>query len=66
MKAKDWKHFAISERSVYRYLEIIGMIDAIEYDLERKGYTFTNGDRIKKLSLAANELLVLSISPPDP
>jgi hypothetical protein len=42
------------------------MIDALEYDPERKGYTFTNGDRIKKLSLAANELLVLSISPPDP
>lgn len=53
------EHFTISERSVYRYLEIINMIDAIEYDQERKGYTFTNGDRIKKLSLTDNELLVL-------
>jgi predicted DNA-binding transcriptional regulator YafY len=53
------EHFHVSERSVYRYLEIINMIDGIEYDQERKGYTFTNGDRIKKLSLSDNELLVL-------
>jgi predicted DNA-binding transcriptional regulator YafY len=53
------EHFGVSERSVYRYLEIINMIDAIEYDQERKGYAFTNGDRIKKLSLSDNELLVL-------
>jgi hypothetical protein len=26
------EHFGISERSVYRYLEIIKMIDGIEYD----------------------------------
>jgi predicted DNA-binding transcriptional regulator YafY len=53
------EHFGISERSVYRYLEIINMIDGIEYDQERKGYKFTNGDRIKKLTLSDNELLVL-------
>lgn len=53
------EHFHISERSVYRYLEIINMIDAIEYNHEREGYKFTNGDRIKKLSLTDNELLVL-------
>jgi predicted DNA-binding transcriptional regulator YafY len=53
------EHFHVSERSVYRYLEIINMIDGIEYDQERKGYAFTNGDRIKKLSLSDNELLVL-------
>ncbi|OPY77728.1 MAG: hypothetical protein A4E65_02616 [Syntrophorhabdus sp. PtaU1.Bin153] len=53
------EHFVMSERSVYRYLEIINMIDGIEYDKERKGYKFTNGDRIKKLSLSDNELLVL-------
>ena len=52
-------HFHVSERSVYRYLEIINMIDGIEYDQERKGYRFTNGDRIKKLILSDNELLVL-------
>jgi predicted DNA-binding transcriptional regulator YafY len=53
------EHFHVSERSVYRYLEIVNMIDGIEYDQERKGYTFTNGDRIKKLTLSDNELLVL-------
>jgi predicted DNA-binding transcriptional regulator YafY len=53
------EHFHVSERSVYRYLEIVNMIDGIEYDQERKGYTFTCGDRIKKLSLSDNELLVL-------
>jgi predicted DNA-binding transcriptional regulator YafY len=53
------EHFHVSERSVYRYLEIINMIDGIEYDQDRKGYTFTNGDRIKKLTLSDNELLVL-------
>jgi predicted DNA-binding transcriptional regulator YafY len=52
-------HFRVSERSVYRYLEIINMIDAIEFDQERKGYKFTNGDRIKKVVLSDNELLVL-------
>jgi predicted DNA-binding transcriptional regulator YafY len=53
------EHFHVSERSVYRYLEIINMIDGIELDQDRKGYTFTNGDRIKKLTLSDNELLVL-------
>jgi predicted DNA-binding transcriptional regulator YafY len=53
------EHFNVSERSVYRYLEIINMIDGIEFDQERKGYTFTTGDRIKKLTLSDNELLVL-------
>jgi predicted DNA-binding transcriptional regulator YafY len=53
------EHFHVSERSVYRYLEIINMIDGIEFDQERKGYAFTNGDRIKKLTLSDNELLVL-------
>ena len=30
-----------------------------EFDQERKGYAFTNGDRIKKLTLSDSELLVL-------
>jgi predicted DNA-binding transcriptional regulator YafY len=53
------EHFHVSERSVYRYLEIVNMIDGIEFDQERKGYAFTNGDRIKKLTLSDNKLLVL-------
>jgi predicted DNA-binding transcriptional regulator YafY len=53
------EHFHLSRRSIYRYLEIINMIDGIEFDQDRKGYTFTDGDRIKKLTLSDNELLVL-------
>jgi predicted DNA-binding transcriptional regulator YafY len=53
------ERFDISKRSVFRYLEIISFIDPIEFDHERNGYTFTNGDRIKKLSLSEGELLVL-------
>ncbi len=48
------EHFRVSERSVCRYLEIVNMIDGIEFDQERKGYTFTNGDRIKKLTFTEN------------
>jgi hypothetical protein len=29
------EHFHVSERSVYRYLEIISMIDGIEFDQDR-------------------------------
>jgi predicted DNA-binding transcriptional regulator YafY len=53
------ERMAVSERSVFRYLEIINLIDAIEFDPERKGYLFTSGDRIKKLSLKEEELTVL-------
>jgi predicted DNA-binding transcriptional regulator YafY len=35
------------------------MIGGIEFDPERKGYAFTNGDRIKRLTLSENELLAL-------
>jgi predicted DNA-binding transcriptional regulator YafY len=30
------EHFHVSERSVYRYLEIINMIDGIEFDQPRR------------------------------
>ena len=53
------EHFNVSERSIYRYLETINLIDGIEFDQERKGYVFTNGDRIKKLSLKEEEFTVL-------
>jgi hypothetical protein len=32
------EHFHVSERAVYRYLEIINMIDGIEYDRDRKPF----------------------------
>ena len=53
------EEFGVSERSIYRYLEIINLIDGIEFNDEMKGYVFTNGDRIKKLSLKEQELVVL-------
>lgn len=49
----------ISERSVYRYLEIINMIDPIDFDRERDGYKFTNAARIKKFRLSERDFLLL-------
>ncbi len=49
----------VSERSVYRYLEIINMLDPIEYDSERKGYKFTGVNRIKKLTASKEDFILL-------
>jgi len=51
--------FEVSSRSIFRYLEIIKIIDPIELDKERQGYKFIHGDRIKKLALSENQLLML-------
>jgi predicted DNA-binding transcriptional regulator YafY len=53
------ERFGVTERTIFRYLEQINMIDAIEFDREKNGYTFTNGDRIKKLRLNDQELITL-------
>ena len=53
------ERFSVSKRSVFRYLEIINLIDPIEFDHERDGYKFTNGDRLKKFILDESELLIL-------
>jgi predicted DNA-binding transcriptional regulator YafY len=53
------EHFHVTERTVYRYLEIINFIDPLEYDREMDGYKFTHGDRIKKPAVSEEELLVL-------
>jgi predicted DNA-binding transcriptional regulator YafY len=52
-------HFSAAERTIYRYLELINLIDPIELDRDRCGYRFTNGDRIKKTRLSEQELLIL-------
>jgi len=52
-------HFGVSERTVYRYLEIINLVDAVEYVKERDGYRFTHGGRTRKLALSGEELLAL-------
>jgi proteasome accessory factor B len=49
----------ICNSTFVRHLEIINMIEGIQFDHERKGYAVTHGDRIKKLTLSDNELLVL-------
>ncbi len=53
------ERFEVSSRSIFRYLEIINIIDPIELDKERLGYKFKHGDRIKKLALSENQLLML-------
>lgn len=51
--------FHVTKRTVFRYLELINIIDPIEYDRERDGYMFTDGDRIKKLILTDEEFQTL-------
>ncbi|PIV40744.1 MAG: hypothetical protein COZ31_08780 [Nitrospirae bacterium CG_4_10_14_3_um_filter_44_29] len=51
--------YEVAEKTIYRYLEAIRDIDPIEFDNEKRGYKFVNGDRIKKLILTDNELLLL-------
>lgn len=53
------EHFRVTERTIYRYLEQINVIDPIEFDHENNGYTFTHGDRIKKLRIDDQELIIL-------
>jgi predicted DNA-binding transcriptional regulator YafY len=53
------EEFHVSERTIYRYLEIIDLIDPIETDEDRRGYRFTSGDRIKKVMLDEREFLFL-------
>lgn len=51
--------FGVTKRTVFRYLELINMIDPVELDKERNGYVFIHGDRSKKERLADEELMTL-------
>jgi len=53
------ERFGVTQRTAYRYLEIINFIDPVEFDKERKGYKFAYGNRIKKLALTDSEFLLL-------
>ena len=53
------QRLAISKRSVFRYLEVIGMIHPVTYSADRKGYAFVEGSRIGTLKLSHEELLVI-------
>ena len=50
------ERFHVSKRTIFRYLELINIIDPIEYEKEKDGYKFTAGDRIKKPALNNEEL----------
>lgn len=51
--------FDVTERTIYRDLRTIDMIDPVVLDEDRHGYHFMNGDRIKKLVLSDEELMTL-------
>ncbi|OGW28057.1 MAG: hypothetical protein A2X59_00200 [Nitrospirae bacterium GWC2_42_7] len=51
--------YSVSKRTIHRYFEIINFIDPVEIDDERKGFKFVRGDRIKKLALSENQLMML-------
>lgn len=46
-------------RTVYRDLNLINIIDQIEFDKTRGGYKFVSGNRLKELSLSEDELVCL-------
>ena len=56
------ERYGVSKRTVYRYIEVIDFIDHIEIDKDRNGYKFTFGDRIKKVFLTDDELLMLLVT----
>lgn len=49
----------VNERTIYRDLSVINLVDQVDYAPDRKGYAFTHGDSIKKLMLSDEELLTL-------
>ncbi|MBI5055634.1 MAG: WYL domain-containing protein [Nitrospirae bacterium] len=51
--------FEVTKRTVHRDLALINIIDPVEFDRQRGGYRFTHGDRIKKLILSEEQLLLL-------
>jgi len=53
------ERFHVSKRTIFRYLELINIIDPIEYDKEKDGYKFTVGDRIKKPALNNEDIQTL-------
>ncbi|HEX2964254.1 MAG TPA: HTH domain-containing protein, partial [Syntrophorhabdaceae bacterium] len=53
------ERFGVTKRTVFRYLELINMIDPVELDKERNGYIFVHGDRTKKERIGDEELVAL-------
>ncbi len=53
------ENLGVNERTIYRDLFVINLVDQVDYDPERKGYAFTHGDSIKKPMLSDEELMTL-------
>jgi predicted DNA-binding transcriptional regulator YafY len=53
------ENLGVNERTIYRDLSVINLVDQVDYDTERKGYVFTHGDSIKKPLLSDEELMTL-------
>jgi len=53
------ENLGVNERTIYRDLFVINLVDQVDYDQERKGYAFTHGDSIKKPLLSDEELMTL-------
>jgi len=53
------ENLGVNERTIYRDLFVINLVDQVDYDPERKGYAFTHGDSIKKPLLSDEELMTL-------
>jgi len=53
------ENLGVKERTIYRDLFVINLVDQVDYDPERKGYAFTHGDSIKKPMLSDEELMTL-------
>jgi len=56
------ERYAVTERSIHRYLDIIRRIDPIIFDREKGGYRFEHGDRIKKLILDKEDFMFLMMT----
>jgi len=53
----------VTERSVFRYLNIINSVIPVVFDRQKNGYRFTNKDAIKTLPLSREEFaLLISLS----
>jgi predicted DNA-binding transcriptional regulator YafY len=51
--------FGVTARTVYRYLELVNLVEPLEYDGVRNGYGFTGGDPRKRIVLSNDELVML-------
>jgi len=51
--------YGVHKRTIHRDIQIINSIDSVIFDKEKDGYRFVHGDRIKKLRLSDDDMLLL-------